>query len=871
MSSLATKVEQDLPRLSLKEREELEQKVTLCTKAAPGVEGQVVRVKTNFFEVKDFTVGDIIHYDVSIQPVVPPRLNRIIFDALLASHGSSELSGIILAYDGRYSAYSSSPLPKATHTLDVPLTEADADTASSRPPRLFKIVLKRVAAINMEPLRLFLKGNLNYTPYEAIQALEIVLRQASSASGLTNIARSFYSPRDSARLGGSVEAWLGFFQSLRPAPGRLLLNIDTSASSFYCSGNLYDVIAGMIESDPRGSFSSRGRGGSTFNVPASMSITRLSEPDRIRCERAIRGLKVQVTHRGNMRRKYRVVGLSKTPTSATFFESRDAKISVAEYFQKQYDIRLRYPELPCVQVGSAQRSVYLPIECCDLISGQRYIKKLNEEQTAAMIRVTCQRPDARHNRISKAPKELGLPSNPVLKAFGININTESTISVDARVLRPPKLFFDKNSQEPDAVPQDGAWNLRGKRLFKPATLNHWTVLNLSRSSQQEVEGFVMELVQTGLDMGMQISNKEPIVTCAPPNIGGIERLLHKAYEMPGGAAQLVLVILPTKDTATYGEVKRVTDCVIGRPSQCIVSRNVGRPNKQYCANVIIKMNVKLGGVTSSLGNQLTFMDKPTIVFGADVTHPGPGSTTRRSIASVVASLDPTLTQYATLVKVQESRQEVIVDLQEMVRAHLITFFQTTRAKPQRVVFFRDGLSEGQFAHCLNTEVAAIKRAFQQLETGYNPTLTFLVVQKRHHVKFFPTDERSADRSGNLRPGTVVDTTVTNPLYRDFFLMSHSGIQGTSRPAHYHVLVDENRMGADELEQMTYRMCYTYARCTRSVSYAPSAYYAHLAAFRARFHFKPDDGMSSASGGSAESFSGVFTPVHGELQKRMYYA
>lgn len=61
------------------------------------------------------------------------------------------------------------------------------------------------------------------------------------------------------------------------------------------------------------------------------------------------------------------------------------------------------------------------------------------------------------------------------------------------------------------------------------------------------------------------------------------------------------------------------------------------------------------------------------------------------------------------------------------------------------------------------------------------------------------------------------------------------IQGTSRPSHYHVLWDDNSLTADELQQLTYQMCHTYVRCTRSVSIPAPAYYAHLVAFRARYH------------------------------------
>ena len=67
----------------------------------------------------------------------------------------------------------------------------------------------------------------------------------------------------------------------------------------------------------------------------------------------------------------------------------------------------------------------------------------------------------------------------------------------------------------------------------------------------------------------------------------------------------------------------------------------------------------------------------------------------------------------------------------------------------------------------------------------------IVVGKRHHVRFFPKNQQDADRSGNCPAGTVVDTEVVNPVEFDFYLQSHGGLLGTSRPAHYNVLYDEN--------------------------------------------------------------------------------
>lgn len=77
------------------------------------------------------------------------------------------------------------------------------------------------------------------------------------------------------------------------------------------------------------------------------------------------------------------------------------------------------------------------------------------------------------------------------------------------------------------------------------------------------------------------------------------------------------------------------------------------------------------------------------------------------------------------------------------------------------------------------------------ELKINPKITMIVVAKRHHVRFFTQNPHEADRSGNCPAGTVVDSVVAHPTEFDWYLLSHGGLLGTSRPAHYNVLYDEN--------------------------------------------------------------------------------
>jgi hypothetical protein len=58
--------------------------------------------------------------------------------------------------------------------------------------------------------------------------------------------------------------------------------------------------------------------------------------------------------------------------------------------------------------------------------------------------------------------------------------------------------------------------------------------------------------------------------------------------------------LPQRTTPLYAEIKRVSDTVLGIPTQCILGKHTRRPSKQYCANVSLKINAKLGGVNAEL-------------------------------------------------------------------------------------------------------------------------------------------------------------------------------------------------------------------------------------------------------------------------------
>ena len=175
---------------------------------------------------------------------------------------------------------------------------------------------------------------------------------------------------------------------------------------------------------------------------------------------------------------------------------------------------------------------------------------------------------------------------------------------------------------------------------------------------------------------------------------------------------------------------------------------------------------------------------------------------------------------------------MITEVKDMMKERLTEYRNRNKKLPERVIVFRGGVSEGQFDTVLKEELPDIKAAFRAF-SQYNPKLTVVICGKRHHTRFFPTRETDADRTSNTRAGTVVDTGVTSVYDFDFYLQAHAGLQGTVRATHYSVIHDENKLSADDIQQGVNDISYLWARATKSVSYAPPAYWADRACERGR--------------------------------------
>ena len=87
-------------------------------------------------------------------------------------------------------------------------------------------------------------------------------------------------------------------------------------------------------------------------------------------------------------------------------------------------------------------------------------------------------------------------------------------------------------------------------------------------------------------------------------------------------------------------------------------------------------------------------------------HPAPGSQGRHSFTSLIGSVDSDTSRYVAECRPQAARVEMIQDLKDMAE-NILKLYKNYRAQkekkpfnPKRIIFFRDGVSEGEFRQVL---------------------------------------------------------------------------------------------------------------------------------------------------------------------------
>ncbi|CAH8469833.1 unnamed protein product [Schistosoma haematobium] len=729
---------------------------------------------------------------------MPPKEKRALIQQVVDSFPES------IIYDGGNSIYSESPLPGIT--TDPVEKEIDIKDPLGRDRLLLSYRIMEVQKVSTADINHFISSpkatSLNM-PQESIRLLDCILKTVSKQS-FVSLGRSalFYEKPVRVIADKLFTIHKGFITSVRPQ-WKVRVNLDMTCKAFFTAGNLADV---MYE-----------KYGDNM---ARCSSQMANDLRRIRVETD----KFYKSDNGHVySRRFTVHGISSVPADKLMIEER--KQSVAAYFDEHHHIKLKYPDLPCIKVDQ-KREVYMPMELLNILPFQAP-NASKADVASEVIRCAAVRPQERFRELMDFTNSIS-KAHRLFQLFQVKI-ANKPVDVKSRVLQPPKAVFNR----PDKIQlKAGSWNTPD--FHEPAKRGvaiPWGILCVPNNprSKGDVEKVTDELPKAANRFGVSFSNKPFISQCS------LNQLEKKFEEFHRQGCNFILLIL--YDDLAYGTIKRLSDLRMGIRTQCVRGSTLRKPN--VFPNLLLKLNGKLGGVNWIVPDLIENSQDLIMVFGADVTHPAPTQSHQvlKSVAAVVGSVSPELIRYGAVVRQQattergnKTTREIIDNLHLSVGELLTLYLRNTKGRfPKRIIFYRDGVSEGQFENVLVEELSAIQKACTDIRPGEEPAITFIVVQKRHHIRFKPHDPRAR----NVEPGTVVDTDITHRREFDFYICSHEGIQGTSKPSHYHVLYDDSNFTSDALQMFTYHLCYAYMRCSRSVSYPAPVYYSHLAAFRAR--------------------------------------
>ncbi|CAK5078779.1 unnamed protein product [Meloidogyne enterolobii] len=562
-------------------------------------------------------------------------------------------------------------------------------------------------------------------------------------------------------------------------------------------------------------------------------------------DKYLKGLMVCTTHNKNNVQYLLIKGFARESASQKEISINGQPTSVATYFNQKYGVSLSRMDLPLVissttdKDGKKQQNYY-PIEVLQVCDNQRVkTNQLTSQMTQLAIRKCAVPPAILRAQMEKVAKSLHLWDSDYLNAARIQRANE---------LNHPELQTGDGSVFPNK--DTAGWRMN--KVLSPqalvgkqygwASFVFWTK-NAGHGclTQNEMDDFLRRYQQQASSRGIRLNDpvRKEIVT--------LNKLDDMAQFYDWASKNDIAFLLCFHGDSgdaeqVHHEVKAnerrffvITQCVRTGTVKNVIQKG----QKLTIDNILNKTNVKLGGVNYTLSRSRIATDTSTLIIGFSANHPGGGIGTVDDTASdpnkapsfvsgpptavgFAANVGPTKMPYDFIgdFLYQQAYREEKVNVIESIVQRCVAFFQSTRdgRLPQRVILFRNGCSEGLYPKILKYEVPLLRKALQ-VEGIQEPKLTLIVCNKLQSVRFFHKNinQNAKAPDQNLKPGTIIDTAAVHPEFAEFFLTSHRALQGTARTPKYTVVYDDCEHDLDELERITYDLCFGHQIVSSPIS------------------------------------------------------
>ncbi|EDW02949.1 protein aubergine [Drosophila grimshawi] len=757
-----------------------------------GTSGRKVIVTTNYFRLLKRQNWTLYQYCVDFCPEIDnTRLRR----GLLSEHRAL-LGGYIFDGSALFCTTKFEERPGSSYALEL--------------------LTKNRAGENIH-IRIKLVATVEAVDNQQFQVLNLILRRAMEGLKLQLVSRNLFDPKAKIVLDKfNLELWPGYQTSIRGHESDILLCADITHKVMR-NDTLYHVLSKVIrESDDFQSAFKR-------EVIGSIVLTDYNN------------------------RTYRIDDVDFAVSPLSTFNSKNGDISFVEYYKKRYNIVIRDIKQPLLvsrptekNMRGGENQLILLIPELARATGLTDNMRANFQLMKAMSEHTRLAPDRRidrlrvfHQRLQKSPESM-----EVLKSWDIKLDSE-LVEVTGRVLPHEKIVFGNEIRYVCDSHTDWTNEFRKNSMYKCVDIKRWYVIT-PRRNVREAQEFVKLCIRVANGMRMHIA--EPRYDEMPDERNGnYSQSIDNAVSKD---PQIIMLVLRSPNEEKYSCIKKRACVDRPVPSQVVTLRTIApRPDRasglmSIATKVVIQMNAKIMGAPWIIELPL----RGLMTVGFDVCHSSKDK--NKSYGALVATMDMKLsTRYYSSVTEHLKGQELSNQMSVKMTCALKAYRELHGTLPERILFFRDGVSDGQLFQVVNTEIKFLKEHLDQIYKSAGKDdgcrMAFIVVSKRINTRYFVNKR-------NPEPGTVVDDIITLPERYDFFLVSQSVRQGTVSPTSYNVIQDNMGLNVDKLQILSYKMTHMYYNWSGTCRVPAVCQYAHKLAFLVAesIHRAPSAGLEN---------------------------
>jgi hypothetical protein len=246
---------------------------------------------------------------------------------------------------------------------------SDFDAVIPRGKSEISVKCNNSTSFSLGAIKQFLtkKANSSNTILEAMNFLNHLFSVQPSESFIP-VGRKYFTSNvsDIKQLNKPIEFRMGLFQAVHFGGAQsLTINVDTTTGVFWNSKfvTLADLAARVLNR----------------TSPTDLTSDKLTTVEIHRLSRTFKGLKYTIRHRGKnfSKRQHTISKIVKMSSHDHKFEMSDKSqhasatsrktpriVNVEQYMQRQYNLKLKYPEAVLALEGS---SSYIPLELCFVV------------------------------------------------------------------------------------------------------------------------------------------------------------------------------------------------------------------------------------------------------------------------------------------------------------------------------------------------------------------------------------------------------------------------------------------------------------------------------------------------------------------------